>query len=1100
MSKIERDIESIYPLSPMQEGMLFHTLYAPESDVYFEQLSCTIRGTLNTGALVRAWQRVIERHPVLRTLFIWKRREKPLQIVMRQAMLTWDEQDWRSVPTSEQEERLEAYLKADRRRGFDLSIASFMRCGVIRMADEIYRFIWSYHHVLLDGWSAALLLKEVVAFYEAFSERRDVHFERSRPYRDYIVWLQRQEASKAESFWRRELEGFTSPTSFGIDHAPRTSSDDRADQGEQRTKLSVAFTAALRSFARGHQLTLNTLLQSAWALLLSRYSGDEDIVFGTTVSGRPEELAGVESMVGLFINTLPFRVLVSPDAFLLPWLKELQTRQAEMRQYQYSSLVEIQGWSEVPRGQSLFESILVFENHGAGDFLGEHGTKSLEISQFRSFERTNYPFHLVVTPGKELSLRMTYDRLRLDSVKVERLLGHLQTLLEVMSANPERRLSDLSLLTEAERYQLLIEWNKTNANYPETKRIHQLFEEQVDRTPEAVALTFEEVELTYKELNRRANQLAHYLHSLGVSSEVRIGLCVERSLEMVIAVLGVLKAGGAYVPLDPQYPPERLAFMLEDSQAEILLTQERLKHILRAHAVNVVCVDTDWETIAGYSEQNPETQTTPDSLTYVTYTSGSTGKPKGIAMIQRPLVNLLEWQRLHTDPREAERTLQFASLSFDVSFQDMFSTWISGGTVVMISDDARRDIAGLAKLIAENAITRLFIPAVALQVLAEGFSSQAHWSAPLRRVIAGSEQLQITRAITKMFEGLKDCSLHNEYGPSETHVVTALALGASPSSWPERPPVGRPIANTRIYLLDRFMQPVPLGVAGELYIGGVCLARGYLNRPDLTAERFIPDPFGELPGARLYKTGDLARYLPDGNIEFLGRIDHQVKVRGYRIELGEVEAVLAEHTAVREAVVLAREHTQGDKRLVAYLVIHGEHSLNIGDLRNFIKERLPDYMVPSGFVLLDELPLTPNGKVDRKALPPPDVARSDPNETYVAPRSVTEEVLCEIWARVLGCERLGIQDNFFDLGGHSLLATQVISRVREALQQEVPLRYLFEAPTVASLVEKMIQEEQQAGSLERTARLFKELDQMSEAEAKERLDQELAEVRRGVNN
>jgi acyl-coenzyme A synthetase/AMP-(fatty) acid ligase len=469
-------------------------------------------------------------------------------------------------------------------------------------------------------------------------------------------------------------------------------------------------------------------------------------------------------------------------------------------------------------------------------------------------------------------------------------------------------------------------------------------------------------------------------------------------------------------------------------------------------------------------------------------------------MIQRPLVNLLEWQRLHTDPREAERTLQFASLSFDVSFQDMFSTWISGGTVVMISDDARRDIAGLAKLIAENAITRLFIPAVALQVLAEGFSSQAHWSAPLRRVIAGSEQLQITRAITKMFEGLKDCSLHNEYGPSETHVVTALALGASPSSWPERPPVGRPIANTRIYLLDRFMQPVPLGVAGELYIGGVCLARGYLNRPDLTAERFIPDPFGELPGARLYKTGDLARYLPDGNIEFLGRIDHQVKVRGYRIELGEVEAVLAEHTAVREAVVLAREHTQGDKRLVAYLVVHGEHSLNIGDLRNFIKERLPDYMVPSGFVLLDELPLTPNGKVDRKALPPPDVARSDPNETYVAPRSVTEEVLCEIWARVLGCERLGIQDNFFDLGGHSLLATQVISRVREALQQEVPLRYLFEAPTVASLVEKMIQEEQQAGSLERTARLFKELDQMSEAEAKERLDQELAEVRRGVNN
>lgn len=582
--------------------------------------------------------------------------------------------------------------------------------------------------------------------------------------------------------------------------------------------------------------------------------------------------------------------------------------------------------------------------------------------------------------------------------------------------------------------------------------IHELVEKQARQNPESVAVVFENQQLTYKELNGLANQLARYLQKLGVEQEVLVGVCLERSLELAIGILGILKAGGAYVPLDPSYPSERLSLMLDDTQAPIILSQKHLAQQLPNHNAKIICLDIAWEKIGEENLENLGKTATIDNLIYVTYTSGSTGKPKGIAMPQLSLLNLLEWQLQHYELKEGMKTLQLASLNFDVSCQEIFSTWISGGVLVMIPEMLRRDAVSLSRFITNKAINRLFIPAIALQQLIEGFFLNKQFPAQLRYVIAGSEQLQITKSVANFFTQLPNCTLHNEYGPSETHVATCFDLTTSPHNWPSRPPIGRPIANTQIYLLDEQMQilsPEVPGASGEIYIGGAGLARGYLNRPQATSEYFIPNPFAPQKSDRLYKTGDLARYLPDSNIEFIGRIDHQVKIRGFRIELVEIEAALTQHPLVRESVVIAREDIPGDKRLVAYVVLSSQQTFTVNELREFLKQQLPDYMIPTTFVQLDSLPLNPNRKVDRKALPIPSKARPEQQESYIAPRNKTEQELTHIWQQVLGLETIGIQDDFLNLGGDSLLATQIINRVRETFQAEIPLDSLLEESTVA---------------------------------------------------
>jgi amino acid adenylation domain-containing protein len=1029
------NIEDIYELSPAQQGILFHSLYSPDSGVYFVQQCYALRGNLNIVAFEDAWQQVVTRHTALRTSFYWENLDKPVQVVNRQVKVPLEQYDWRGIEPTLQQEQLEAFLESDRKQGFDMSQESLIRLTLIGLSDDSYQFIWSKHHLILDGWSTALVLKDVVQRYEVLCQGQKVPDTPSRPYGDYIAWLQQQDLSKAETFWRQALSGIQAPTPL---ISPNIDKPHPVEYDEQQVKLSQTTTAALQSLARQHQLTLNTLVQGAWAILLSRYSREDDVIYGSTVSGRPADLTGAESMVGLFINTLPVRVKVDANTALLPWLKQLQAQLVEMRQYEYSPLIEIQGWSEVPRGVPLFESILVFENYPVDRVLRESKV-NIEIQNVSAFDRTNYPLTAIAIPGSELEFKISYDRNRFDYATITRMLGHFQTLLEAMVTNPDVLLKDLPLLTKAEEHQLLVEWNDTQAESSHQKCIHQLFEEQVERTPDAVAVVFEDEQLTYQELNQRANQIAHYLRKLGVEPEVLVGICIDRSPLMLVGLLGILKAGGAYVPLDPAYPKERLAFMVSDSQMPLVLIQQSLLEILPEHQAQAICLDTDWSIISQQSQQNPDSRVTSSQLAYVIYTSGSTGKPKGVQILHGGVVNFLSSMQRQLGVTQSDILVAVTSISFDIAGLELYLPLMTGARLVLVSRAVATDGMQLSQLLDSAGATLMqATPATWQMLLAAG------WQGSTRlKILCGGEALSCELAFQLLEKG---AALWNLYGPTETTIwSTAYRVEVTELST-STIPIGRPIANTQIYLLNSQGQPVPIGIPGELHIGGAGLARGYLNRPNLTTEKFISHPVGE----RLYKTGDLARYRADGTIEYIGRLDHQVKLRGFRIELGEIEAMLSQHPQVRETVVIVTEDEPGNKRLVAYIV--GEtSSADITDkLRSFLEEKLPNYMVPSVFVMLEALPLTPNGKIDRRTLPAPDRTKLEREDTFVSPMTKAEKILAEIWTRVLGVENIGIHDNFFELGGDSLISIQIIYQANQAGLQLTP-KQLFDNQTIAKL-------------------------------------------------
>ncbi len=1071
------NLEDIYQLSPMQQGLLFHTLLAPEAGVYTVQVTCRLCGDLDSVAFERTWQQVIDRHSILRTCFLWEDLETPVQVVQRQVPIAIAYQDWRGLPSAEQDRRLEAYLETNQRRAFTLSEAPLMQLELFQLADDQHQFVWSHHHLLLDGWSEFLVFQEVFQLYDTFSRGQTIHLEAARPYGDYIEWLQRQDLSRAEEFWRIALKGFTAPTPFRVDRAIGAAAG-HAPNAEQRCNLSTATTAALQALARQHQLTLNTLVQGAWALLLNRYSGEADVVFGATVAGRPPGMAGIESMIGLFINTLPIRVSIDGRERLLPWLKQLQAKQAEVRQFEYSPLAQVQKWSDAPRGTPLFESIIIFENYPVDAALQALPGR-LNVRDTRFVARTNYPMTLVVVPGRELLLKLSYDSSRFDADTIARMLGHLQVALEGFLLDLEQPLGALPLLSAAERQKLLVEWNATATPYLDDRCIHQLFEAQATHTPDAIAIVCGEQQLTYRELDARANQLAHYLQQYGVGPETRVAVCVERSIELVVGLLGVLKAGGAYVPLDPTYPPQRLEFMLEDSLTPLLLTQERLQSELSFSGffVIVVALDLDWELIAAEPAVCPTGAAHADHPAYVIYTSGSTGSPKGVQVAHRGLGNMVQSQIASFGVRPDSRVLQFASASFDASVSEIFMALVAGATLVIEAPNDELPGLALLELIDRLAITTVTLPPSALAAM------PVKELPTLETLIVAGEACSAD-LLARWAPGRR---VFDAYGPTEATVCATLGpwnAGSQP------PSIGRPIANTQVYLLDSQMRPVPLGVPGEIYIGGIGLARGYLNRPDLTAERFVPNPFTEnkeqrtknqeprtknqellssalgglwsVVGGRLYRTGDLARYLPDGAIEFLGRLDHQVKVRGFRIELAEIEATLNRHPAVRECLVMAREDLPGHKRLVAYIVssqlsvVSGKSQLTTdngqltSEVRAFLKQSLPEYMVPSAFVTLDAMPLTPNGKLDRRALPPPDTERPKLAQEFVAPQNDVMRVLAEIWASVLALKQVGIHDNFFELGGDSILSVQIVARANQA-GLHLTSKLIFDHPTIGAL-------------------------------------------------
>ncbi len=1047
--------EDSYPLSPMQQGMLFHHLVA-QSGVDIEQMVCLVPEQLEVSAFTQAWQKVVARHPILRTSFDWETQDEPLQCVHQQMTIPLIEQDWRDLSQLEQSTQLQAYLQSDRVVGFQLNIAPLMRLALFRLQESTYQLVWTFHHAILDGRSMSVILTEVFAFYDAILQGEDLQLTGIRPYRDHIQWLQQQDWSTSQSFWQQLLHGFNTPTPLLVDPIP----SQKDGFGTQEIRLSKHSTAILQALAQENQLTLNTLVQGAWALLLSRYSRENDVVFGATRACRHSSVAGAESMVGLLINTVPVRVNVSGSKALLTWLKELRSQWVAMRDYEHTPLVNIQSWSDVPKGTSLFNSLVVFENTDLNTVIQSQGDRYKNL-HLQLEEQTNFPLTLIGCGSSELSLKLKYDQHSFNDAKIARMLGHLETLLSSMATNPTQCLGELPLLTVQEQMQLW-EWNQTQADFSQQKCIHHLFEEQVLRTPDAVAVVFEKEQLTYYELNIRANQLAHHIKKLGVKPGVLVAVYLERSLEMIPAVLGILKAGGTYVPLEPSFPASRIELLLSSLQINCVVTQNSLLPKIQELAPqlnalqHLICLDRAVE-IPGQvwsrdsldllGRENLPPSATEDDIAYVIFTSGSTGTPKGVVVRHQPVINLIEWVNKTFDVNADDRVLFITSLCFDLSVYDIFGLLAVGGSIRVVSSVDVRDPAALFKILCTEPITFWDSAPPALQQLAtlftKGFESSSQ--SQLRLVFMSGDWIPVTLpdVLKNTFPGVKVISLG---GATEATVWSNYYPIAKVEPEWKSIPYGKPIQNAEYYILDSYLNPCPIGVTGELYIGGVCLASGYLHAEELTAQKFIPNPFSDNPAARLYKTGDLARYFSDGNIEFLGRIDHQVKVRGFRIELGEIESVLAQHQSVADTVILVQDDNLGHKRLVAYVVLSSECATS--ELRRFLQARLPEYMVPSVFIAIDQIPLTVNGKVDRRALKAPDSARPDLEKAFVAPRNTIELQLAEIWQQVLGIQPIGITDNFFDLGGQSLHAVRLQTQIQKKLGINLPLASFFQNPTI----------------------------------------------------
>jgi amino acid adenylation domain-containing protein len=1062
------------PLSFAQQRLWFLAQMENASEAYHIAFGPHLRGELNRTALGRSLDRIVARHEALSTSFVMIEGEPAQRVVaMENRRFHLVEHDLRQHDDPGKE--LDALIEQECRGAFDLRTGPLVRGRLIRQSEEEHTLLITMHHIVSDGWSMGVFGKELSALYDAFLRGQDDPLPKlAVQYADYAVWqrnwIKGDILRKQADYWEEALAGAPGLLEVPADH-PRPARQDYAGAFTELV-LDKELTAGLRELSRRHGTTLYMTLLAGWAVLLARLSGEKDLVIGTPVANRGQ--SEVESLIGFFVNTLALRLDVAGAPTVCELLARVKKRAVAAQQHQdipFEQVVELARAVRSLTHSPLFQVMFAWQN-APDDRLVLPGLETRLLDLAAVYRVAKFDLTLFLQEAGEVIVGgLEYATALFEPATIERYLEYFRTLVAAMVADDGQVINHMSMLPERERHQLVYEWNQTEAEYPSEQCVHELFEAQARKTPESVAVVYEDTELSYAELNRRANQLAHYLRGLGVMPDARVAICVERSIEMIVALLAVLKAGGAYVPLDPAYPVERLRWMLEDSGATVLLTQEHLQGTLAGLSNTLSVVDLTSAAPAWKNERttNPESAAIgliPEQLAYVIYTSGSTGTPKGVAMPHRALVNLLWWQISRSNFEWRLRTLQFAALGFDVAFQETFSTLCSGGVLVLISEAQRRSPMEFVRFIGERHIQRVFLPYVGLQSLAQGLVSVIkdgrYIDCALREVIVAGEQLRIDCNIRRVFEHLVHCTLENQYGPTETHVVSSFSLSTDIKNWPILPPIGRPIANTRVYILGEDGEPVPLGVTGELYIGGEGVAREYLNRPELTAERFLEDPFVEEAGARMYRTGDLGRWSRDRAVEFLGRADFQVKIRGYRVELGEVEERLAEHDAVRDAVVVAREDALGEKRLVAYYTCArsegrgevGKENPGAEPLRAYLARKLPDYMVPAAYVPLQELPLTANGKLDRKALPAPG-ANAYAAPCYEAPVGETEALVAKIWAEVLSLNRVGRRDNFFDLGGHSLLAVRVVARLRQALGVEVTIVDLFAQPILSSLAEQI---------------------------------------------
>ena len=1040
-----------FPTSFAQEGLWFLHQLEPESAAYNLQVAIHKEGRVDVELIQRSLNVIVQRHEVLRTCFRMIN-EQPMQVIASSLFLPLPVVDLRKNTEDERKTLVLQLAREELRQPFDLIQGPLIRAKLLWLDEDEYLLLLSMHHLISDGWSMDVLFRELVTSYEAFSSGQTSPVpELPIQYGDFAVWqremLQGNILAEHLAYWKKQLSGRPSGLELPAD---RLRLQDTTSQGSTyHVTLPKELTEALKELSRHERVTLYMTLVASFQTLLYRYTGQDDLVIGTIAAGRTQ--GDTEALIGFFANTLVLRTDLSGN----PTFRELLRRVREV-------ILDAQAHQDLPfeymvkelrperyAGRNPLFQVLISLELPLSTLSSGWTMNQMEIETGAS----RFDLALDIKDGSEgLVCSFEYSTDLFDETTIVRMAGHLQRLLEAVVADPGRQLPEFPLLTEPERHQILVEWNTTAVDYPRNLCIHQLFENQAERVPEAVAVVFEDEHLTYRELNRRANQLAHYLQHLGVGPDVLVGIYVERSLDMIVGLLGILKAGGAYLPLDPAFPTERIEFMLEDAQIPVLITQQHLTAQLPNHTARVVCLDTEGKTLSLQSETNSLPTAHSDNLAYVIYTSGSTGRPKGVQIIHRAVVNFLLSMREQPGLRAEDTLLAVTTLSFDIAALELFLPLVVGAQVVIASQEIVADGIASMEILTRKHITVMQATPVTWRILlAAGW--QGNHSL---KIICGGEALPPDLAQQLL---PRAASLWNIYGPTETTIWSSTCK-IEPGE--KTITIGRPIANTQMYLLDAHLQSVPIGVPGELYIGGDGLARGYLKRPELTSARFIPHPFSDNKGDRLYKTGDLARYRSDGTIEHLGRLDFQVKIRGYRIELGEIEAVLNQHPAVHQTVVVAREDVPGDKRLVAYLVMKKGLDTSVEDLKHHVTKQVPAYMVPSIFVILEEMPLTPNGKIDRGAFPVPELSRYSSNDSFVVPTLPLHSQLVQIWEDLLDVRPIGTRDNFFDLGGHSLLAARLVNRIEQDWGKKIPLNTLLADATIERLAEVIMQPEEES--------------------------------------
>ncbi|MCR8984709.1 amino acid adenylation domain-containing protein [Brevibacillus laterosporus] len=1032
------EIKLIQRLSPLQEGMLFHHILDRKHNAYFEQMRFKLEGPLNLEALQKSLNLLIDRYDILRTVFMYEDLEEPIQIVLKQRSTTIHYEDISSLPDAEKSNQVEAFCQQDKAKGFDLTSDLLTRMAVLKTGEATYQVIWSYHHILMDGWCFGIILGEFFEFYKQVSNNLPLKLDAVVPYSHYIQWLENQDREEALAYWKHYLLGYEERVSVPA-QLSASPSENGYQPREYLVTLSTELTAKLTRLARHYQVTMNHVFQAVWSILLQRYNNTDDVVFGAVVSGRPSDIPDVERIVGLFINSIPVRVKIQDGLTFEGLLQQVKSAALHCEAYDYVSLADIQQQSSLQ--QNLFDHLLGYQNYPSRISTDELEQQiGLHISNIEVFEQTNYDFNILAAQSDDqMLIKFIYNGQRFTSDFIQGISGHLIKVMEQISDDPEIVVNQLEIVTDEEKQRLLNQFNPEQCHKPYTQSIAEVFESWAECQKDSIAIVFGDDQLTYKQLNEKANQLARHLQAKGIREERTVALVLDRSIEMIVAMLAILKAGGAYLPIDPQFPAERIGFLLKDAGVQLVLTQAQLMNL---YPWRVEAIPVDDSSLYQGDASNLPPQSDGQTLAFIQYTSGSTGNPKGNLTTHSNVLRTVVKPN-YVNIREQDRILQLSNYIFDGSIFDIYGALLNGARLVLIKREEMLDITQLARVITKNGVTMTLITTALFNAVVD---ADLRCLAPLHKILFGGEKVSVHH-VRKAMRYLGPNRLIHLYGPSENTVYSTYYSVEQVSADAYTIPIGKPVNQTQLFVLDQKQNLQPIGVPGELCIGGGGLVRGYLDRDELTEEKFIPHPF--LPGERIYRTGDVVKWLSDGNLEYVSRLDHLVKIRGYRIEPGEVTHVLLQHPKVQDAIVVDRKDSSGLVYLVAYYVGNG---VEPDELRQALGQSLPDYMIPGYFIRMEKLPLTPNGKVDRDQLPEISEQLQQASE-YIAPSDDLETVLAQIWEEVLGRSRVGVKDNFFSIGGHSIKATMLASRIGMQLEIDFPLKAVFQCPTIRGMAD-----------------------------------------------